>query len=129
MTDAGGNFTLNVSDVATTLVVSSVGYVTQEVAIGSQSTLGVSLKVDVKSLDEVVVVSYGTVKRSNLTEAVGIVNMAERRKSRRLRWWTKSRPRGGGNGGFGERGTRLDGQHQNPRFEHVWHQPGSHLHH
>jgi TonB-linked SusC/RagA family outer membrane protein len=80
VTDANGAFALNVSDGATTLLVSSVGYVTQEVAIGSQSVVNVALKVDVKSLDEVVVVSYGTVKRANLTESVGIVNMAEAKK-------------------------------------------------
>jgi len=80
VTDAEGGFSLNVSDGATTLVVSSVGYVTQEVTFGSQSVVNLALKVDVKSLDEVVVVSYGTVKRANLTEAVGVVNMAEAKK-------------------------------------------------
>ena len=80
VTDATGNFGLSVSDGAATLVVSSVGYISQEISIGNQSVVNVSLAVDVKSLDEVVVVSYGTVKRSNLTEAVGIVDMKEARK-------------------------------------------------
>lgn len=80
VTDAEGRYVLNVSDGATTLVVSSVGYVTQEVAIGNQNVVDLSLRVDVKSLDEVVVVSYGTVKRANLTESVGVVNMAEAKK-------------------------------------------------
>lgn len=80
VTDGSGAFSLNVSDGATTLVVSSVGYTTQEVAIGNQSVINVTLAVDVRNLDEVVVVSYGTVKRANLTESVGIVNMAEAKK-------------------------------------------------
>jgi TonB-linked SusC/RagA family outer membrane protein len=80
-TDAQGNFRLNVSDGATTLVLSSIGYVAQEVPVGAgQSTVNVTLAVDVRSLDEVVVVSYGTRTRANLTESVGVVNMAEAKK-------------------------------------------------
>ena len=79
-TDANGNFILNVSDGATTLTVSSVGYVSQEIAIGSRTTINVKMAPDNRTLDEVVVVSYGTVKRSNLTEAVSIVNTAEAKK-------------------------------------------------
>lgn len=79
-TDAGGNFVLNVSDAATTLVVSSVGYLAQDVAIGNRTTVNVKMAVDTRTLDEVVVVSYGTQKKANLTEAVGIVNVAEAKK-------------------------------------------------
>ena len=79
-TDASGNFALNVSDGATTLTISSVGYIRQEVAIGNRTTINVQLATDDRTLDEVVVVSYGTVKKSNLTEAVSIVNVADARK-------------------------------------------------
>ncbi|QJW91010.1 SusC/RagA family TonB-linked outer membrane protein [Spirosoma taeanense] len=79
-TDATGNFVLNVSDGATTLTVSSVGYLRQDVAIGNQTVINVQLAPDNRTLDEVVVVSYGTQKRSNLTEAVSIVNTAEAKK-------------------------------------------------
>ncbi len=79
-TDAGGNFALNVSDAATTLTVSSVGYIRQEIAIGSRTVIDIKLAPDNRTLDEVVVVSYGTVKKSNLTEAVSIVNVAEAKK-------------------------------------------------
>ena len=79
-TDASGNFALNVSDGATTLTISSVGYISQETAIGTRTTINLQLVPDNRTLDEVVVVSYGTQKRSNLTEAVGIVNVAEARK-------------------------------------------------
>jgi TonB-dependent starch-binding outer membrane protein SusC len=79
-TDANGNFTINVSDRATLLTFSSVGYVKQDVSIGNQSVLNVQMQPDNRTLDEVVVVSYGTVKRSNLTEAVSVVNTNEARK-------------------------------------------------
>ncbi len=79
-TDASGNFALNASDAATTLTISSVGYISQEVAIGSRTTIDVQLAPDNRTLDEVVVVSYGTVKKSNLTEAVSIVNVADAKK-------------------------------------------------
>ncbi|QIP14488.1 TonB-dependent receptor [Spirosoma aureum] len=79
-TDANGDFSLNVSDGANTLIISSVGYVAQEVAIGNRSTITVQLVADNRTLDEVVVVSYGTVKKSNLTEAVSIVNVADAKK-------------------------------------------------
>ena len=79
-TDAGGNFVLNVSDAATTLVISSVGYLGQEVPIGNRATVTVKMAVDNRTLDEVVVVSYGTQKRSNLTEAVSIINTTDAKK-------------------------------------------------
>ncbi len=79
-TDASGNFALNASDAATTLTISSVGYVSQDIAIGNRTTINVQLVPDNRTLDEVVVVSYGTVKRSNLTEAVSIINTAEAKK-------------------------------------------------
>ncbi|MBD2703006.1 TonB-dependent receptor [Spirosoma sp. BT702] len=79
-TDASGNFALNVSDAATTLTISSVGFIRQDVTIGNQSTINVQLLADDRTLDEVVVVSYGTVKKSNLTEAVSIVNVADAKK-------------------------------------------------
>lgn len=78
--DADGNFTLNVSDAATTLVISSVGYVSQEITIGNRTSINLQLAPDNRTLDEVVVVSYGTVKKSNLTEAVSIVNAADAQK-------------------------------------------------
>ena len=79
-TDASGNFVLNVSDQASTLTISSVGYVSQDVAIGNRTTLNIRMVVDNRTLDEVVVVSYGTVKKANLTEAVGIVDVQQAKK-------------------------------------------------
>ncbi len=68
ITDINGNFTLNVKPGAT-LVVSFIGYVTQEIKITNQTNLKVTLKEDSEMLDEVVVVGYGTMKKSDLSGA------------------------------------------------------------
>ncbi|WP_031529094.1 SusC/RagA family TonB-linked outer membrane protein [Dyadobacter crusticola] len=70
VTDADGKFTINVPEEGTTLVFSYVGYLAQEIEIGTRSTIDVQLKADAKSLNEVVVVGYGTQKKVNLTGAV-----------------------------------------------------------
>lgn len=69
VSDADGNYTINVGANAT-LVFSFVGYVTQEVSVGSQSSISVSLQSDVTSLSEVVVVGYGTQDKKELTSSV-----------------------------------------------------------
>ena len=65
-TDFDGNFTLNVSQ-GQTLVISYIGYLTKEVKVGSQSQYDITLEEDKKMLDEVVVVGYGTMKKSDLS--------------------------------------------------------------
>lgn len=69
ITDLDGNFSLNVSEGAS-LIVSYIGYVEQEVKVAGKSDLKITLKEDSETLDEVVVVGYGTVKKSNLTSSV-----------------------------------------------------------
>lgn len=69
ITDFDGNYRITVSDDAT-LVVSFVGYVTQEIPIGSRSVIDVQLSLDVQSLQEVVVVGYGTQQKKEITSAV-----------------------------------------------------------
>ncbi len=69
VTDSDGNFKLNVGNDAT-LVFSFVGYVTQEIAVGAQSTIDISLVSDITSLSEVVVVGYGTQEKKEITSAV-----------------------------------------------------------
>lgn len=73
ITDIDGNFTLQASpdDV---LVISFVGYNTEEVSVGNQSTIQLSLTLDLKTLNEVVVVGYGTTKKKEFTGAVSVVN-------------------------------------------------------
>jgi TonB-linked SusC/RagA family outer membrane protein len=72
-TDAEGNYKITVSGSAVTLVFSSVGFVTQEKTVGSQATINVSLLADTRALSEVVVVGYGTQKKSQLTGAISSV--------------------------------------------------------
>lgn len=69
VTDADGNFRISVGGNAT-LVFSFVGYTTQEVVVGSQSTVNVSMQSDVTSLSEVVVVGYGTQEKKEITSSV-----------------------------------------------------------
>jgi TonB-linked SusC/RagA family outer membrane protein len=80
ITDANGAFKLTVRDNAV-LQVSYIGYVSQEIAVGSRTTLNVSLAEDTQTLDEVIVVGYGTMKKSDLTGAVGRVNMEKSSKT------------------------------------------------
>ena len=68
VTDLDGNYVITVKPGAT-LVFSSIGYATQEIEVGSQSRINVLLKEDTEFLDEVVVVGYGTMKRSDLSGA------------------------------------------------------------
>lgn len=68
VTDLDGNFTLNVKPGAT-LVVSYIGYKTQEVAVGNQSNLAITMKADDKTLEDVVVVGYGVQKKKLVTGA------------------------------------------------------------
>ncbi|MGV3642342.1 MAG: SusC/RagA family TonB-linked outer membrane protein [Adhaeribacter sp.] len=76
-TDGTGNFSLNVPSGATTLVVSFVGYVTQEVAVNNRSTINVSLAPDAKSLEEVVVVGYGSQLKKEVTGSVQTIASKE----------------------------------------------------
>ncbi|MBC7890579.1 MAG: TonB-dependent receptor plug domain-containing protein, partial [Sphingobacteriaceae bacterium] len=76
-TNAEGRFSLNLPDGMGTLVISSVGYVAQELAVGNQSTLNVSLKTDTQSLNEVVVIGYGAVKKRDLTGSVASIGTDE----------------------------------------------------
>ncbi|GAB4040362.1 SusC/RagA family TonB-linked outer membrane protein [Spirosoma gilvum] len=77
VTDADGRYRIEVPDGSATLVFSFVGYVSQEVSVGSQSSVNVSLKADNKTLDEIVVIGYGTARKSDLTGAVSGVKEAE----------------------------------------------------
>ncbi|WP_229216514.1 TonB-dependent receptor [Dyadobacter sp. 3J3] len=72
-TDGTGSYTLSVPESGAVLVFSFVGYVSQEVAVGNRSTLDVAIESDTKALSEVVVIGYGTAKKSDLTGSVGSV--------------------------------------------------------
>ncbi|CAG4990435.1 TonB-dependent receptor P3 [Dyadobacter sp. CECT 9275] len=76
-TDANGNYSLSLEDANVTLVFSFVGYESQEHRAGNSNEINISLKTDQKSLEEVLVVGYGTVKKSDLTGSVSSVKSAE----------------------------------------------------
>jgi TonB-linked SusC/RagA family outer membrane protein len=75
-TDLNGNYTIS-APTNGTLVFSFVGFSTREVAINGQSTINVTLSDDVKALDEVVVIGYGTQKKSVVTGAISQVKSAD----------------------------------------------------
>ena len=74
VTDSNGDFSIAVPGADAVLVFSSIGYKTTEIAVGSQTTINLSIEPDVTSLSEVVVVGYGTVKKSDVTGALSSVS-------------------------------------------------------
>lgn len=72
ITDLDGNFSLTVQKNAT-LVISYIGYVTQEIAIKGNTNLNIILKEDSKALEEVVVIGYGTARKSDVTGSIASV--------------------------------------------------------
>lgn len=69
-TDFDGNYTINVPSGNTVLIFSSIGFTSQEITVGTNNTINVSLETDVSELDEVVVVGYGTAKKETLTGSI-----------------------------------------------------------
>ena len=80
VTDFDGKFSLNVKPGAT-LVVSYIGYLSKEVKIGSQTDYTIMLEEDKQMLDEVVVVGYGTMKKSDLAGATGSMDESKMKGS------------------------------------------------
>jgi TonB-dependent starch-binding outer membrane protein SusC len=79
-TDANGNYSLQAAP-TDVLVVSFIGFVAQEVTVGNRTTLNITLKEDQKMLDEVVVVGYGTQKRSDMSSAQTTIKSEDIQKS------------------------------------------------
>ena len=73
ITDMDGKFSLDVEEGAT-LVVSYIGFSDQEIKVGNQTNLSITMKEDAEALDELVVVGYGTQKKVNLTGSVASVS-------------------------------------------------------
>ncbi|CAG5000013.1 TonB-dependent receptor P3 [Dyadobacter sp. CECT 9275] len=76
ITDPNGKFSLDVPDPASKIIFSFVGYLSQEITVGNQGNINIVLKLDTKALEEVVVVGYGTVRKSDLTGSVTKVGEA-----------------------------------------------------
>ena len=77
VTDGQGNYTISVPGDDATLVFSFIGYSTQSIPVGAQTTISVTLQPDVTSLEEIVVTAYATQKKKDLTGAVGVVKSDE----------------------------------------------------
>lgn len=69
ITDMNGNFSLNVSK-GTTLVFSYVGYAPQQITVGNQAVINITLNEDVNQMEEVIVIGYGVTKKTSLSAAV-----------------------------------------------------------
>jgi len=76
-TDADGSYKLNVRDRNAVLVVSFVGYIAKEITVGNNTSLDVMLLPDLKALEEVVVVGYGTMKKRDMTGAVSQISTSK----------------------------------------------------
>jgi TonB-linked SusC/RagA family outer membrane protein len=74
LTDESGNYSLTLPDGTTNLIFTYYGYATQDVEIGGRSTVDVALEPDISSLDEVVVVGYGTQKKRDVTGAIATLD-------------------------------------------------------
>ncbi|WP_347158224.1 SusC/RagA family TonB-linked outer membrane protein [Pontibacter chitinilyticus] len=73
ITGVDGSYSITVPDEGGTLVVSYIGFLTQEIPVNNRSTINITLQTDAKALEEVVVVGYGTQKKSVVTGAISQV--------------------------------------------------------
>lgn len=73
-TDQAGKYEISVPDETITLVFSSVGFMKKEIVVGKQTNIDVALEADLQTLQDVVVVGYGTQRKSQLTGAISSVS-------------------------------------------------------
>lgn len=73
VTDIDGNYSISIPDAGGVLVFSMIGFEKQEAKVGTRSLIDITLLEDISSLDEVVVIGYGTVKKSDLTGSVSVL--------------------------------------------------------
>lgn len=77
VTDVDGKFTLTVQSPKAVLVFSFIGYLVEEKAINGQSVVNISLREDIKQIEDVIVVGYGTAKKSDISGSVATVSREE----------------------------------------------------
>ena len=82
VTDLDGNATIVNVDESSVLVISFIGYATEEVTVGNRSSLNVTLKEDTEQIDETVVVGYGTQRKESLTSAITSVRSEDVTKTK-----------------------------------------------
>ena len=73
-TDANGNFSLQVTDENSVLVISFIGYRSQEIKVGTQTSIPIKLLLDVTTMQEIVVIGYGQQEKKDLTGAVSVID-------------------------------------------------------
>jgi TonB-dependent starch-binding outer membrane protein SusC len=74
ITDPTGKYTIQVPSSSAFLIFSYVGYNTERVEVGSRTIIDVSLALDIKNLEEVVVIGYGTRERKDITTSISVIN-------------------------------------------------------
>lgn len=77
ITNENGEYQLSVPNDKSILVFSYVGFITQEAVVGTRTAVNITLESDTKALDELVVIGYGTTKKSDLTGSVGTVAVSD----------------------------------------------------
>ncbi|TCC88457.1 SusC/RagA family TonB-linked outer membrane protein [Pedobacter hiemivivus] len=73
-TEGNGNYSLTIPDGTGTLVFSSIGYISQEIAVENRSVINVTLVAENKTLSEIIVVGYGTQRKSDITGSIVSIN-------------------------------------------------------
>lgn len=81
ITDAKGDFELTVPDANSTLLVSYIGYKNKELSVAGQTFVQIMMEAEIIGINEIVIVGYGTQKRSNITSAISNVSGEELRRS------------------------------------------------
>jgi len=126
VTDIDGKYSLSFSDDGVVLAFSFVGFITQEVEVGNQTVIDVSLESDVTSLSEIVVTGYGTQEKKEITSAVasvkekdfnvGMVNNPAQLIQGKVAGLTITKPGGNPNDGYTVRlrGVSTVGANQSP---------------
>ncbi|MDC0178123.1 TonB-dependent receptor [Polaribacter sp.] len=76
-TDFDGNFKISVTNENSVLEISYIGYAKKEISVGNQTKLSIRLEEDAASLDEIVIIGYGSVKKKDLTGSVSVIKANE----------------------------------------------------
>jgi TonB-dependent starch-binding outer membrane protein SusC len=74
VTDAGGNFSIQIESSASVLVFSFIGYANSEIIVGNQTTINVTLGSDVTALSEIVVTGYGVTEKKDVTGSIADIS-------------------------------------------------------
>ena len=82
VTDFDGKYTINNVDPNDVLVFSFIGYTTQEISVDGRAVINVVMAEDSQALDEIILVGYSSVKKSNVTSAVSVVDLGDLEKTR-----------------------------------------------